>query len=320
MNQKLEIYIIKSLAILSVVSAHCYMLPLGQKGFSQYCALLMRNFGTVGVLCFFIMAGYLYHPEKYSARQLIINKIKTIVLPWFVAGCCAVIINGYKPFIAIPYILGYRSMLYYLPMLIVCFIIFYFSIMRQKYICIGMIIVTFASTIWFYDLFYQVLLTPFGIDPEEWRGYLNPLNWLGYFALGVVAQTEIKRWKKYLYNRLTGILTSVVFVITIVYQLTIGSPGSYFYGGGCLLIRVSGTILMFFAANLFAKKIENRDSFIAKWFTEIGKDSYSIYLWHSLIVHYIVVLFNYSILINCVIMRPFVIVNIVAGGAYCSEK
>ena len=314
LNQKtLEIYIIKSLAILSVVSAHCYVLPHGQNGFPQYCALFLRNFGTVGVLCFFIMAGYLYHPEKYTARQLIITKAKTVVLPWVVAGLCTIIVNGYKPFIAITFILGYRSMLYFLPMLMICFLFFYIPIMRRKHICIAMIIVTLASTTWFYDIFYQVLLSPFGIDPEEWRGYLNPLNWLGYFAFGVLTQTEIKCWRKYLYNRWTGMIACVVFILSSAYQLTIGSSGSYFYGGGCLLIRVSGVILILFAANLITRKTDKRKGFITKAFIEIGKDSYSIYLWHSLSIYYVVVLFNSPILINCVIMRPLVIVSVVAG-------
>ena len=313
-QNRIEIYIIKSMAILSVVSAHCYKLPIDQNGFPMYCALLLRNFGVLGALCFFIISGYLYHPEKYTAKQMIIHKGKTIMLPWFVAGLCAVVLKKHDFVRSIQYILGYKSMLYFLPMLIVCFVFFYFPMMRKKNICIALILVTFVSTIWFDDFLYQLFLLPFGFNPEEWTGYLNPLNWIGYFALGVLGQTEINCWRKFLYSRATAILVSFVFIATLVYQLIMESPGSYFYGGGCLLVRTSGVILMLSWANLIGRKIENSHDVLTKTFTEIGKDSYSIYLWHFLPLHFIIALFNLPILINWVIIRPFVTVTIVAGG------
>ena len=314
MNQKnIEIYIIKSMAIISVVSAHCYALPVGQNGFPWYCALLLRNFGTVGVVCFFIIAGYLYHPEKYTAKQLIIKKGKTIVIPWFVAGLCSVILRNYRVSVAIPFIFGYRSMLYYLPMLMICFLVFYLPLMRKRIVCIAMILVTFVSTVWFHDLFFQVLLNPLGIDPEEWRGYLNPLNWLGYFALGMLAQTDLKCWRKYLYSRVTGILAGIVFVMALAYQLKVGSPGSYFYGGGCLSVRLSGVILMFYIARTVRNKTENQNGLLTKTFVEIGKDCYSIYLWHFLLNRMIVVLFSLPVLIHFVLLRPVIIVAIATG-------
>lgn len=321
MNQKnMEVYIIKSMALVSVVSAHCYNVHAGPDGFPMYCSLLLRNIGTVGVLCFFIVSGYLYHPEKYTARQLVNKKAKTVLLPWFLAGLCSVILRNYKPAIAVLYILGYRSMLYFLPLLILCFLVFYFPIMRKRTVCIAMIIVTLASTIWFYDLLYRVLLVPLGIDPEVWRGYLNPLNWLGYFALGVLAQNEMKYWRKYLYSPVTGMIAGTVFVTALAYQLIIGSPGSYFYGGGCFAVRMSGVVLTFSMARIIRNRIENQHEVISKAFTEVGKDSYSIYLWHFLINRIIVFLFNFPILIHLVLLRPIIIIAIATGVALLLRK
>ena len=65
MKKKNEtIYYIKGLAILSVICAHCNSVLNHEAEFVNKCSLILQNIGTLGVICFFVISGMLFHYRK----------------------------------------------------------------------------------------------------------------------------------------------------------------------------------------------------------------------------------------------------------------
>ena len=82
MRKQETLSLLKGLAIFSVICAHCYTIPANTTGFGLACSLLIHNIGTLGVLCFFVVSGYLYNCENIT--RFWIKKAKWICLPWLV--------------------------------------------------------------------------------------------------------------------------------------------------------------------------------------------------------------------------------------------
>ena len=213
---------------------------------------------------------------------------------------------------AVKKILGIGSCLYYLVMLVFCFILFYAKAARKKSVCFVLIITTVFSTVFFYDVPFKLFLQPLGYHVSDWVGYLNPLNWVGYFAIGVAAQNELEKIKRWIYNPITLVICGFVLTACVVHQLMIGAPESYFLGGTHFLIRLSGLTTVFCMAHLIENK-RHHWKFIYKILVELGKDSYSVYLLHLFVVHYFISYMNQPFVIYFVLLRPLVIIAIIVG-------
>ncbi len=163
-------------AIISVISAHTNL------GSPEWAAKMINALGSIGVVIFIILSGYFYRPEKYpSILMMLSEKAKTIGIPWIVMGSLsyisgAIVSDGFSIARWAEYLIGKGSFLYYLPVLIICYIIFY----KQNsiaYLISGVVTVI------------SVYATAFGqldgvIETLHITHYLNVLNWVGYFGLG----------------------------------------------------------------------------------------------------------------------------------------
>jgi Predicted acyltransferases len=315
-----EIFLIKALSVVSVVSAHCHTVPDGQGGFAWYSSLVLRNIGTTGVLCFFIVAGYLYHPEKYPLDDLIKKKAKTIVIPWFFTYFVFFyLVKHWRLTSVIKRMLGIESCMYYLTMLMFCYILFYSKTIRKKSICFALLISTVFSTIFFYDLPYRLRFLPMAYHSDDWIGYLNPINWIGYFAIGILAQTEFEKIKPWLYHRITLPLSFFIYACSIGYHLIIGLPATYFHGGVDFLIRLSGTTMVFCLAHRIEKN-SYKPTIIQRTMVEVGKDSFSVYLLHLFALTLIEKVMNQPAALYFVLLRPFVIIAIIVTGDIMIRK
>lgn len=168
--------IVRFLAIFSIISAHINISEPALTG------KLISALGSIGVTAYMIMSGYFYNTGKYSASKLLISKVKGILIPWLVMGTFAYLYNsvlghkGISPVAWGSFLAGYKSYLYYLTMLALCYIIFY---KRNNITLITAIVVNIAS----------VYLTATGclngiIEKLHITNYLNIFNWAGYFAVG----------------------------------------------------------------------------------------------------------------------------------------
>ncbi len=167
-------------ALLSIVSAHLYFLDTFE-------AAVLSRLSTFGVILFLFMAGYFFRPLKFeNFGSLCRKKWISICIPWFFLGSLtflykALLSPSFRSVAAFfRWMIGYDSYLYYLPVLLFCFLICY----KAPKICLWLMLpITVCS----------LLLTAAGVlgpvlAALHINNYLNPFNWIGFFALGMLAQ------------------------------------------------------------------------------------------------------------------------------------
>ena len=170
-------------ALISVVCAHITF----PETVPEEIRTLYSSLGSVGVIFFFIAAGYYYNPKKYTFIALLKNKFISVCLPWLFFGS---IYYVYKAILKpgehlslsfgayFKWIIGHETFLYFCTILLLCFLIFYRT---NKPILISSVVITFIS----------VMLTASGmwkpiIEALHITDYLNIFNWAGFFALGML--------------------------------------------------------------------------------------------------------------------------------------
>ncbi len=199
--------------LLSIVAAH-----VSYAG--TFAGAFWNRLGTIGVVLYLFMSGYLFQTWKFENLWILIKrKVVSVGVPWLCLGTLTWVYNailstqfrsalGY-----IKWMLGNGTYLYYIPVIFVCFLIFYKAPKWSLFAAI------FTSII-------SVLVTAMGLldSTISFLGinhYLNPLNWIGFFALGMIVQgidSEL------LYNFLKKIrwlsigIFAVAFIVLMVFS------------------------------------------------------------------------------------------------------
>lgn len=198
-----QIWVIKIIAIFTIFFAHMPVSDLTISISEDY-SWLVRLFsllGMVGVPTFFVVSGYLFKPGR------IVHRAKGLLIPLIIWGCVTYSLHclkeGFSTFNfegLILWTLGVNCYLYFVPVLFLITLLY--NIYDNDYIWI--IIGLFC--VWLYQthlLKYTGVFTP----------YVNPLNFIPYFAIGhLVRRFDI--WEK-LQSNLT-IIASIA-IITILY-------------------------------------------------------------------------------------------------------
>lgn len=170
---------IKGLSILSVICAHCNSVTGSASDFANVSSLILQNLGTFGVICFMVISGILYRVPQGNVGKFFGKKLKTIVIPWIISASLVwLYVYLRKPPLTLEnwarFVIGDGSYLYYLTMLMLFYAVFTFlPFMRTKAALLVCQIITAISCLWFYQIG--------NLSP-----YLNPLNWIGFFALGMM--------------------------------------------------------------------------------------------------------------------------------------
>ena len=171
----------------------------------------------------------------------------------------------------INYLLGNGSYLYYLTILMLCYILIYFLPPKDKiyYILIGINIVS-------------VLLTSFNILPKEvyknkmiftyLNPYLNILNWIGIFAIGVLIKRHnlLEKMQERLEKNWILILLAIAIIGII---LILCKQTTSYWNLLTILIGIIG----FVAVITISLKLTKINLLV-----DIGKKSFHIYLIHLL--------------------------------------
>ena len=255
------IYVLKALAIICVVSAHCdsYFYPVAES--------LRALLGTVGVPVFLMCSGYYCRLEE--ARSIFWRKkLKHIVVPWLLWGVLTYIQvtllghQGLSLADALRWIVGYKTWLYYVPVLLVCFVV-YRSNLKDWWLYLN-IAVSLCS--W--------LLTYLGIFKitSFMTLYQNPLNFSMFFALGILlkrmdlskAASCSMKWK----------LAIVVTCVVIAVCYAMGDSVGYWSSLWSIPFELLMTAGLFFAASALRNM---------RFAYEIGKETYFIYFVHMTI-------------------------------------
>ena len=112
-------------ALLSIVSAHMYF-P------NTFSGQIFNRFGSLGVIIFLFISGYYYRHEKFGGwKNLFKKKFISVVIPWFVCGTLTWVYNiilssqNHSLLGWLNWIFGNGSYLYYLTILMLCFVLLY---------------------------------------------------------------------------------------------------------------------------------------------------------------------------------------------------
>lgn len=177
------IYIIKAFAIFSVVCAHSASIPYNFGYKNQLISSILNSFGSIGVPIFFLISGYLLNKNKRTFKEFFKRKITSIFLPWIfcetIVWLYVVLRKGGVSFLSwLSFLLGINHSTYYLTVLTIFFVVyFYLNRFNSFLIITGLIsIISIVTTNLGVNNINAMTLTP----------YLNPINWMLYFSIGIV--------------------------------------------------------------------------------------------------------------------------------------
>jgi len=171
----------RTVAMLTVISAHLTIRT------SEVVSNLYQTIGSIGVVVFLLISGYYY--EKTPLVNMVPKKIKTVVLPWLLLGSLVWVVdsllNGRSLNVLswIQWLMGYKTYLYFVVVLLVCFVLFYIRNSVTLWIAVALNVVSIALTACGVPFVKQIL------DSLHLTNYLNVFNWVGFFALGILAQS-----------------------------------------------------------------------------------------------------------------------------------
>lgn len=292
-DESKNIYIIKAMAIFFVVCAHVATVPSNTIYMNSIFSEILSNLGTMGVGIFYFLAGYIFRKNNKSFKKFINRKFRTIIVPWIITGSSVYIYiilrkGTFQVEDYLNFILGNGSYLYYLSVLIFMYL-FYFKI-KNKLIIIATAIISSASII-FTAYGYLGFINPF----------LNPLNWMLYFSLGLLLDNSLEL------NKIFSVLSRNIYLciflwgINIVGHIYFNEAMSYWS-----LFSIPSTIISLLLVFSFASKITGK----AKNIIFIGKESFTIYLLHMPVAGMVVNVLNKYNLYYLTLLRPFIVIFI----------
>ena len=261
----------RCIAILSVITAHTTFDIDNLVLFN-----LIKRFSSIGVIAFIIISGYYFNPKKYNTiKSFMKSKLSTIVIPWFVIGTLvfleARIVMGQSIDVLswLKFLIGHNSYLYYLTVLMICYLIYFYPVKNNKttIVCVISVVITVLSqqlTAWGLVDTGKIYLTD----------YLNIFNWVGYFCLGVY----LKRIN--VYNLLTVFkkhiaLFIILWLIVFALAYRFDSKTGYFSLFG-IPLQIIGAVIVFGICSV--------DIFDCKVTRYISKISFCVYLVHMAVV------------------------------------
>lgn len=255
--------VVKCLAILCVIMAHARTTNY------PFISILTERIGAIGVVAFLMVAGYYFNIEKYGFSNFFRNKIKTILVPWIFTGTMIYLIGlkfNIKDWFL--WIIGYKTYLYYLSVIMMCF--FLVGIFRKKAYLYLFVLLTILSLLLTGFGYFDVLLTNMFGKPFVMYNYLNVLNWIGFFALGVLLKNTMEGVLSFAgSNRILILCGYVVLLVLSVYAEP--TSGGYF-SKLAFPMELAGVLAMFAIATL-------------SWFDllpigKIAELSFGVYLIH----------------------------------------
>ncbi|MEL4106487.1 acyltransferase [Oscillospiraceae bacterium WX1] len=291
------LYIVKALALFSIVCAHCGVLPDNAGAGGKTAVLVMLSVGASGVGVFLLVAGYLFYGSRKSARAFFQGKVTSLVAPWLVCGTVDYLYVALRKgglgltdwFLA----LTCKSHYYFLTVLFACYIVFFYIRGRRfegvALFCLAVLSVT------------SITLTGAGI--LKLNPYINPFNWFIYFILGVTL-------KKYaLLNSIVSFCKKGIWLLALCSGLAIFLPVSgglhidYWQNAAIPTELLAILTILGFAARLQKQKPASLP-------VQIGKRSFSVYLIHMIPAGLVVRLTSYVDFWPVLFLRPFIVITL----------
>lgn len=262
----------KAVAILTVIIAHSNF----QNVRPGWLVILFQRIGSMGVPVFLLLSAYYYRPTKYASLQELLKSRKSTFVPWMIlAGACylwSYLRMGKEINVqsCLQFVLGYNSLFYFLSVLILLQVLFYFfryvSIRKTAGVCIVLSIISTE-------------LAAFGITDDiiarvGLTNYLNIINWVGFFAMGLYLQTKED-------GEIIGYIKKIFCWAVLIWGILFALSGyvehgqyGYFSILGIFMESASAILILRFAWSICRYD----------WIVQLGKYSFAIYLVHINIV------------------------------------
>lgn len=254
-------YVIRGLAIISVVYAHSTSVS------NHTLQRIGETIGVLGVPLFLFCSGYYFKPCNWKKLS---HKLSTsIISPWIVWGTfCFVLyylLGGTTLEIPsyISFILGHYTWLYYIPIYLIIRVLFN-AFNSTKFT----IFAIFISFLYILTTFYY----PVESDSiNNWiTPYQNPLSWIGYFGIGILAKRYHLLEKLFHQNIWIKILVIICFFSLFCGLVLNGSKISYWNPMASVINIVALTAIPLIASFIVKAKI----------FIILGTNSLLIYILH----------------------------------------
>lgn len=296
----------KCFAIISVIMAHSRNINF------YFYSNITERIGAIGVVAFLIIAGYYFNVAKYGVKDFFKNKITTIIVPWVFTGTIVFFVSnkGNNLFFSgwINWIIGSRTYLYYLTVLLLCYLIVSFF-NKRIYLITFILLTVFSLVLTSFGVLDYLFLKCFNV--VEINNYLNVFNWIGYFSLGILLKRYLKLIMEFLKKYRLVIILTYVFALCISFYLEPFDAG--YFSKLAIPMQLLGVAFIFSISTL--KEFNN--SIVAK----VAELTFTIYLTHFLIFP-IRKFFFTSALFEFI--NPILILTVnclvVLTGIYISEK
>lgn len=291
-DQSNTIYVMKAIAIFSVICAHSHSTPYTDS-LNIFSSNLLALFGLGGVSLFFTISGFFFQSFSGTFYELIKKKIGAIIIPWIVTGSAVYLYTSLRKhsFNVLGWIknlLGSGSYLWFLSVLLVLYLLF-FALGRYKCFLIVAPVISVCS-FFFNERLYKYIYS--------WGGdYLNVINWLFFFWIGYIIG------KYNLFDKLTLINKKLSFLFMVGYAvlfiIVLFTNIDMNYRTPLYIIYALFFILFSTALSYWLCKI--------RIIQQIGRHSFSIYLLHMPFVGLVVNLGNnYIGTWYCLLFYPIV--------------
>lgn len=256
------LYFVKAMAIFASVAAHVSQIdlttPLG-----GYVTRFWDMFSCISVGNFLIAAGFLYTRAPGDTGDFWKRKWHSMIIPWLFCGSltyayrwvcgepCNLLGFGY-------WLLGNGSWLYYVTLHLLMLALFK-PFWQSVPVLVGCVALNVLQ-----------LLHPFVPDPFG-NEYLNPANWVGFFALGILLRRQGLRFSR---GFVAGAAAVLLVSACIVYHRWIYS---YFH-----ILNALYSVSAFFVLFALGRKLAGTR--LGKPVRLIGSDTYCIYLLHMFVL------------------------------------
>lgn len=277
-RDSISIYIIKAFAMLSVIAAHVVEID-NSTPIELFISYSWKLYGQVGVFLFFFFAGYCYQRTSNDGFEYWKRKLRFVIIPWIMCSTLTYILNYIKRMTSAEsriaycwpqWVLGSGTWYYFVTEYVLFLFIFKFLAQKDIRLVLCIAITPISLVISSMGIMTK-LLTTFCLTQ-----YLNPFNWIGIFALGIIIRKyNIRLCRKLFILILEIIAGGCAYYLCKQKIFTYFHPISLLFELICALLIIQGVYFLY--DHLYPNGV-------LSMLEMFGKNSYFSYLLHMQIV------------------------------------
>lgn len=258
-------YWMRTFALVAVVMAHADYLYAD----SQFLNRLITSFSDSGVAVFFFASGAYW---RWRPLNETLKHTAKLLPPWIILGslvyAMGAVSSGFSLISWLCWLIGKNTYLWYMTIYVIIQIVFSIPRIDRKSGLVVCVLITAVS---------RVLTACFGIS--GYPAFLNLLNWVGFFAVGVLfrqhsnMQRVNSKYMRTVYPSVAVIAIVLFAYLDTLMPLTRLDYWSYF---DCFS-QFSWIVVLFFISH----------TMVGKHGYEIGKESFPIYLLHIPVIGFV---------------------------------